>query len=110
MNVMGLFGSSGIRAVFNKDLLALAFRAGLTVGARYKNVVTGRDTRTSGDAMKHAVIAGLLAAGARCQDAGIVPTPTLAYVTREFDAGMMNTASHNPPEYNGLKLLNPDGS
>jgi phosphoglucosamine mutase len=107
---MGLFGSSGIRAVFNKELLALAFRAGLAVGVRYKNVVTGRDTRTSGGAMMHAVIAGLLAAGARCQDAGIVPTPTLAYVTREFDAGVMITASHNPPEYNGLKLLNPDGS
>lgn len=107
---MGLFGSSGIRAVFDKDLLALAFRVGLTVGGQYKNVVTGRDTRTSGDAMKHAVIAGLLAAGARCQDAGVIPTPTLAYVTREFDAGVMITASHNPPEYNGLKLLNPDGS
>ena len=107
---MALFGSSGIRAVFNEDLLSLAFRAGLAVGGQYKNVVTGRDTRTSGDAMKHAVIAGLLAAGARCQDAGIVPTPTLAYATREFDAGVMITASHNPPEYNGLKLLNPDGS
>ena len=107
---MGLFGSSGIRAVFDKDLLALAFRAGLAVGAQYKNVVTGRDTRTSGDAMKHAVIAGLLAAGARCQDAGVVPTPTLAYITREFDAGVMITASHNPPEYNGLKFINPDGS
>jgi phosphoglucosamine mutase len=70
----------------------------------------GRDTRKSGEAMKHAVISGLLAAGARCRDAGIVPTPTLAYITREFDAGIMITASHNPPEYNGLKLLNPDGS
>jgi len=107
---MGLFGSSGIRAVFNKDLLALAFRAGLAVGGQYKNVVTGRDTRTSSDTMKHAVVAGLLAAGARCQDAGVIPTPTLAYVTREFDAGVMITASHNPPEYNGLKLLNHDGS
>jgi len=80
------------------------------VGEHHGNVVVARDTRTSGDAMKHAVISGLLAAGARCQDAGIVPTPTLAYITREFDAGIMITASHNPPEYNGLKLLNPDGS
>jgi phosphoglucosamine mutase len=60
--------------------------------------------------MKHAVISGLLAAGARSSDAGIVPTPTLAFITREFDAGVMVTASHNPPEYNGLKLLNPDGA
>jgi phosphoglucosamine mutase len=107
---MKLFGSSGIRAVFDKDLLNLAFRVGLAVGGQYKNVVVGRDTRTSSDAMKHAVISGLLAASARCLDVGITPTPTVAYVTREFDAGVMITASHNPPEYNGLKLLNPDGS
>jgi phosphoglucosamine mutase len=107
---MKLFGSSGIRAVFDKELLTLAFRAGLAVGRQYNKVVVGRDTRTSGEAMKHAVISGLRAAGARCYDAGITPTPTLAYVAREFAAGVMITASHNPPEYNGLKFINPDGS
>ena len=107
---MKLFGSSGIRTVFDKDLLNIAFRAGLAVGKIHANVIVGRDTRTSGDVMKHAVISGLLAAGARCQDAGVVPTPTLAFITREFDAGIMITASHNPPEYNGVKLFNPDGS
>jgi phosphoglucosamine mutase len=107
---MKLFGSSGIRTVFDKDLLNLAFRVGLAVGGQYENVVIGRDTRTSSDAMKHAVMSGLLAAGSRCLDAGVAPTPTIAYVTREFDAGVMITASHNPPEYNGLKLVNPDGS
>jgi phosphoglucosamine mutase len=107
---MSLFGSSGIRALFSKDLLNTAFRVGLAVGANYHNIVIGRDTRTSGDAMKHAVISGLLAAGARCRDAGMMPTPTLAYITREFDAGVMITASHNPPEYNGIKLFNPDGA
>jgi phosphoglucosamine mutase len=107
---MKFFGSSGIRAVFDKDLLTLAFRAGLAVGRQYNNVVAGRDTRTSGEAMKHAVFSGLRAAGARCYDAGITPTPTLAYIAREFAAGVMITASHNPPEYNGLKFINPDGS
>ncbi len=107
---MKLFGSSGIRAVYNRDLLETAFRVGLAVGKRYRHVIVGRDTRTSGDAMNHAVISGLLASGAKCSDAGIAPTPTIAYITREFDAGIMITASHNPPEYNGLKLLNPDGS
>jgi phosphoglucosamine mutase len=107
---MSLFGSSGIRALFSQDLLNIAFRVGLAVGADYPSVVIGRDTRTSGDAMKHAVISGLLAAGAGCKDAGIVPTPTLAYIAREFDAGIEVTASHNPPEYNGIKLFNPDGS
>lgn len=107
---MKLFGSSGIRAVFDSDLLALAFRVGLAVGRNHGSVVVGTDTRTSGDAMKYAVVSGLLAAGARPNDAGITPTPTLAFITREFDAGVMITASHNPPEYNGIKLLNPDGS
>jgi phosphoglucosamine mutase len=107
---MTLFGSSGIRAPFSSDLLTLAFRVGLAAGRRHRNVVVATDTRTSGDAMKHSLCAGLAAGGARIADAGIVPTPTLAYVTRDFDAGVMVTASHNPPEYNGLKLLNPDGS
>jgi phosphoglucosamine mutase len=107
---MKLFGSSGIRALFSSDLLMLAYRVGLAVGCSRQNVVVATDTRTSGDAMKHAVCSGLAAGGARVADAGIVPTPTIAYVTREFDAGIMVTASHNPPEYNGVKLLNPDGS
>ncbi len=107
---MSLFGSSGIRTVFNKELLNIAFRAGLAAGWQYGNMVVGTDTRTSRDAMKHAVISGLLASGAKCSDTGVTPTPTLALATREFAAGAMITASHNPPEYNGIKLLNPDGS
>ncbi len=85
-------------------------RVGLAVGEKYRNVIVGMDSRTSGPAMKHAVSAGILAAGGTCADAGIAPTPTIALVTKDFDAGVMLTASHNPPEYNGLKLLNPDGS
>ncbi|MDD4858723.1 MAG: phosphoglucosamine mutase [Dehalococcoidales bacterium] len=107
---MRLFGSSGIRRLFDRDLVELAFRVGLAVGAGYKNVIVGTDTRTSGAVLKHAVISGLLAAGADCRDAGILPTPTVAFATRQFSCGIMVTASHNPPEYNGLKLLNPDGS
>lgn len=107
---MRFFGTSGIRALFSKDLVNLAFRVGLAVGRKYGDIIVGTDTRTSGDVIKHAVISGLLASGASCRDAGVTPTPTLAYATREFDAGVMITASHNPPEYNGIKLLNPDGS
>ena len=83
---------------------------GIAVGQVYPRVVIGRDTRTSGDALNHAVIAGLLMAGGQVSDAGIVPTPTVAWVAHGFDAGIMITASHNPPQYNGIKLLNPDGS
>jgi len=107
---MRLFGTSGIRALFDENLVYLALKAGLAVSKVYGNVVVGNDTRTSGDALKHALISGLLAAGSRCEDTGVVPTPTLAFVTRKFNAGVMITASHNPPQYNGIKLLNPDGS
>jgi len=107
---MQLFGTSGIRRLADPELVQLALQVGLAVGTTYKNVVIGRDTRTSGSALRHAVTAGLLAAGARCSDAGVVPTPTVAFIAREFAAGVMLTASHNPPQYNGLKLLNPDGS
>ncbi len=107
---MRLFGTSGIRGVADNNLIQLALKVGLSVGKAYGSVVVGSDTRTSSDAMKHALISGLLAAGARGGDAGVIPTPTLALAAREFDAGVMITASHNPPQYNGIKLLNSDGS
>ena len=107
---MKLFGTSGIRRIADRSLVELALKAGLAVGQVYGNVVVGCDTRTSSDAVKHAFISGVLAAGGRCYDAGVIPTPTLALAAREFQAGAMITASHNPPEYNGIKLLNPDGS
>ena len=108
--IMQLFGTSGIRAIADESLAQLAFKLGLVVGNVYGNVVVGGDTRTSTEAMKHSLISGLLFAGGDCCDAGVIPTPTLAFAAREFDAGVMITASHNPPEYNGLKLFNPDGS
>jgi len=107
---MQLFGTSGIRRVADNNLIQLALKIGLSVGKAYGSIVVGSDTRTSSDAIKHALISGLLAAGSRCCDAGVVPTPTLALAAREFGAGVMITASHNPPQYNGVKLLNSDGS
>jgi len=107
---MKLFGTSGIRSIADGSLIHLAGQVGLAVGRVYRSVIVGRDTRTSGDAMKHALLSGLLAAGSRSYDAGVVPLPALALAARGFAAGVMVTASHNPPQYNGLKLLNPDGS
>ena len=107
---MPLFGTSGIRRLADKELIQLALKVGLAAGKVYGSIVVGCDTRTSSQAMKHALVSGLLFAGSRCYDAGVIPLPTLAYAAREFDAGAMITASHNPPEYNGIKLLNPDGS
>jgi phosphoglucosamine mutase len=107
---MKLFGTSGIRRIYDKDLLRLALNVGLAAGNLYGRAIVGRDTRTSGGVMKNALLAGLASGGARCYDADIVPTPTLAYSARDFDAAGMITASHNPPEYNGIKLIKPDGS
>jgi phosphoglucosamine mutase len=107
---MGLFGTSGIRRIADRNLLEIALKVGLALGRSHGPVVVARDTRTSGEALKYAVIAGLMSAGSKCYDAGMVPTPTLAFSAREFEAGVMITASHNPPEYNGIKIFNPDGS
>ena len=107
---MKLFGSSGIRDIVDRNLLQLMFEVGLAVGNLHASPVVGCDTRTSSEAVKYSFISGLLAAGASASDAGIVPTPTLAYASRHFSAGGMVTASHNPPQYNGIKLINTDGS
>ena len=104
------FGSSGIRRKVDADLVKLALDIGFAAGERNRTAIVGCDHRTSSDSIKHAVIAGLLAAGCQAFDAGIAPTPTIAYAARKFDTGIMITASHNPPEYNGIKLFNPDGS
>ncbi len=108
---MSLFGSSGIRGVVGKDVTAdLALRIGMAVGADHDKVVIGKDTRTSGDLLVNALTAGLTSAGADVAYAGLVSTPTLARAAKAFDCGLMVTASHNPPEYNGVKMWNPDGS
>lgn len=107
---MALFGTSGIRRVADRSLLEIALKTGLAVGKVYNRVIVANDTRTSSEAVKYAFMSGLLAAGAQCWDSGVVPTPTLALAARKFKVGAMITASHNPPEYNGIKLLNPDGS
>ncbi len=108
---MSYFGSSGIRGVVNKDFTPeLAALVGLAVGSASKTAVVGMDSRTSGPMISSAVSSGLMATGCDVYQAGIVATPTLAEAARCLDCGIMVTASHNPPEYGGIKLWNPDGS
>jgi len=107
---MKLFGSSGIRRISDGNLFGLTLKVASAMGKKYKRVIIGCDTRTSSDALKHMAMAGMLASGAKVFDAGLLPTPTLALAARRFEAAVMITASHNPPEYNGMKLINPDGS
>ncbi|MBS7615845.1 phosphoglucosamine mutase [Candidatus Bathyarchaeota archaeon] len=108
-----LFGSSGLRGLVNADLTpTLAVRVGMAVGTFNKagRVFVARDTRTSGLMLENALVSGLLACGAKVCCFDVLPTPVLAYLTGRLgaDAGVMITASHNPPQYNGIKVF--DGS
>jgi phosphoglucosamine mutase len=108
--IMALFGSSGIRGLANREITpGLALKVGLAVGSMHDSAVIGRDPRTSGEMIEHAVISGLLSAGCNVTRVGMVSTPTLAFAARNYDCGVMVTASHNPPEYGGIKLWNRDG-
>jgi len=107
---MSLFGSSGIRGLANKEITPeLALKVGHAVGTLHGSSIIGRDPRTSGEMIEHALISGLLSAGCSVTRAGMVPTPTLAFAARRHDCGLMVTASHNPPEYAGIKFWNKDG-
>ncbi len=104
------FGSSGIRGVVNTEITSeSALCIGRAVGSEYHDVVVGRDPRTSSEMIEYAAISGLLSMGCQITRVGMVATPTLAYAARSHDCGIMITASHNPPEYTGVKLFNPDG-
>lgn len=111
---MPLFGTNGIRGVFGKDL-SLDFLVNITrsLAAYYKKgpILIGRDGRNSNNIMFNIVTAALNSDGLDTVDAGILPTPCLQYATKrnEFNGGIMITASHNPPEYNGLKPIANDG-
>lgn len=105
-----LFGSSGIRREFGPALVSLALRIGAATAGGASGIVVGRDTRTTSELLEHCVIAGMLSGGATVYACGVAPTPTVAHATGCVDAGCMITASHNPESYNGVKLLNPDGS
>ncbi len=108
---MQFFGSSGIRGIVNRKITPeLALRVGKAVGTDRDSVIIGRDTRPTGMMLSAALKSGITAVGADVTDIGVLPTPTLAFATREHDCGVMITASHNPAPYNGIKLWNPDGS
>ncbi|MCU1275216.1 MAG: phosphoglucosamine mutase, partial [Bryobacterales bacterium] len=107
-------GVSGIRGVvgdFLTPALACSFAQAFGTYVGGGRVVVGRDTRASGDMLTHAVACGLLAAGCEVVEVGILPTPTIQIYVAATHAqgGIAVTASHNPPEYNALKLFNAQG-
>ncbi len=111
-----LFGTDGIRGVANVDLKpTTAFALGRATAQRLVGpggaIVVGQDTRRSGDMFVAAIAAGATSLGVDVHIVGVVPTPALAYLAAEGDvaAGIMVSASHNPAEDNGLKVLDGDG-
>ncbi len=105
---------SGIRGVVGRSLTpaaALAFASALGAHVQGGPVVVSRDGRPSGAMLRHAILAGLTAAGCEVHDLAVAPTPTVGLAVRTLQAagGVQITASHNPAEWNGLKLFGPDG-
>lgn len=115
---MQLFGTDGIRGVVGEKLTKeLAYNIGRAYGiairdeAKHKRILLGRDTRTSGEMLATAVSEGLNSVGFDVVSAGILPTPAHNYLSKTLavDGGVMITASHNPPEHNGIKFCGIDG-
>jgi len=111
-----LFGTNGIRGVVNADMnIELASDVGKAVGTFLGGkgkVVVGTDTRTSNEMLKDGVISGLLATGCAVVDVGISPSPAIQYAVKSGygNFGVIITASHNPPEFNGIKCIDSDGT
>ena len=109
-----LFGTNGIRGLVNKELTPeFAVKVGTAIGTFFKrkNLLVGYDARTSGPIFAKAVIAGLTATGCNVFSAGMCPTPALQFAVKNhcMGGGVIVTASHNPPEYNGIKVIWQDG-
>lgn len=112
---MALFGTNGVRGTANEYItpemaVNVARSLGTYMGSK-GTVAIGSDTRISGQMLKSAAIAGALSTGLSVIDVGMAPTPSIQYYVRDFaDAGIVITASHNPREDNGIKLIAGDGS
>ncbi len=115
-----LFGTDGIRGKVNQGAIRpqMFVRFGEALanvlssnGRAQPTVLIGRDTRQSGLMIESAICAGLVNAGANVELVGVLPTPAIGFLTKEkgFDAGLMITASHNPPTDNGVKVFGADG-
>lgn len=114
-----LFGTDGVRGVANSELTCeMAMRIGRAAAMvltdsnhRHPKVLIGKDTRLSSDMLEAAITAGLCSVGANVVQLGVVPTPAVAFLVGKYkaDAGVMLTASHNPCEFNGIKIFSGDG-
>jgi phosphoglucosamine mutase len=103
------FGTDGVRGVVGEDLTELVERVGraVTLWSQGGRVFVGRDTRASGEELEEAFARGVVSAGGNAVLAGVLPTPAVALLA--LDLGAVISASHNPPEYNGVKLFDREG-
>lgn len=114
-----LFGTDGVRGVANSELTCeLALQIGRAAAMvltdsnhRHPKILIGKDTRLSSDMLEAALTAGLCSVGANVVQLGVIPTPAVAFLVGKYkaDAGVMLTASHNPCEFNGIKIFSGDG-
>ena len=109
-----LFGTNGIRGVVNRELTSeMVIKTGSAIGTFFQcgNLILGYDARTSSPMLARAVIAGLNATGCNVLFAGMSPTPALQFAVKNHktDGAVIVTASHNPPQYNGIKVVWNDG-
>lgn len=113
------FGTDGIRRIANSELtpelVYKVSKAGAYVFSKHKGtsplILIGKDTRLSGDLIENSITAGLLSYGANVIHLGVIPTPAVAFLTRELkaDASIVISASHNSYEYNGIKFFGSNG-
>ncbi|MBO8243117.1 phosphoglucosamine mutase [Prochlorococcus marinus XMU1411] len=110
-----IFGTDGIRGIFDEEITySLAYKVGFALGSNLDNnnpILIGRDTRISGDILLHAITKGINASGKEFINLGICPTPAIPFLIQQenFSSGIMISASHNPPEYNGIKIFDHNG-
>jgi len=113
--MQSIFGTDGIRGVFNKEITySLAYQVGYALGLTLENnnpVLIGRDTRISGEILLDAIAQGINASGKKFINLGICPTPAIPYLIKNenLSSGIMISASHNPPKYNGIKIFDHNG-
>ena len=113
--MQSIFGTDGIRGKFNEGITySLAYKVGYALGSNLKNnnpILIGRDTRISGEILLQALTTGINASGKEFINLGICPTPAIPFLIKQgqLSSGIMITASHNPPEYNGIKIFDHNG-
>ena len=113
--MQSIFGTDGIRGRFNEEITySLAYKVGYALGSTLEKknpILIGRDTRISGDILLQAITQGINESGKKFINLGICPTPAIPFLIKQenLSSGVMISASHNPPEYNGIKIFDHNG-